>query len=361
MDNLLRSIVDNSNRAVVLYQREQAKTLYANKLAVSLYGDVDGSVNMEQLLMGMDNPVIVLQKAREAMEETGEAFLYDFMTRSVWGGEKLTDIQMGYADPERTKIFMKLTVKEDNRLERACQQMDRSHKPEAILNFDPDLSIVYCNSACHRLLDSSDKQFQESSRCLPDFFPQDKKEKLLAEIQKELRRNPSFYLETKLETFTGEKKEVSIDFHHRTLDAQSRKLLVSFDVMDEPLIRASKFLKFHSLSQYFEAIQAISGDCIFLVDVKERIVIHKGRDDLGLPEMIRHFPESAYPFIHPDEWSSFQKKLSHPASKDTRTFQIRLKTKEGDYQSFEVLYIGIASESGEILEILGKITEVSPE
>ncbi len=359
MEEFIINMVEESNRAILVYRREKAKTLYANKLAVSLYGDVDGTVNIEQLLMSMNQNPILLGKARETMEAKGVAFLYNFMTRSIWGEEKLSDIQMGYADQERTQIYMELTMKDDNRLERAKQQLDRSHKAEAILEFDTELSIVYCNQAFYRLFDTTEKEFMgKSTQFLSQYFLPERKEKTLAEIQKELRRNRTFYMEAKLETHTGEKKEISIDFQHCNLDASGRKLLVSCDVMDELMIRASKYLKFHSLVQYFEGIQALSGDAIFLVDVKERLLIHKGREDLGLPELIHHFPESIYHFIHPEEIESFKDFVEKAFHGTQGTHITRLKRQAGEYCNYQIIVIGISDDCGEVMEILGKVTRI---
>lgn len=359
MEEFILNMVEESNRAILVYQREKAKTLYANKLAVSLYGDVDGTVNMEQLLMSMNQNPIILGKARETMEKDGVAFLYDFMTRSIWGEEKLTDIQLGYADQERTQIYMELTMKDDNRLDRAKQQLDRSHKAEAILDFDQNLSIIYCNQAFYRLFDITEKEFLgKSTQSLSQYFLPERKEKNLGEIQKELRRNRTFYMETKLETYSGEKKEISIDFQHRNLDAKGRKLLVSCDVMDEPMIRAGKYLKFHSLVQYFEGIQTLSGDSIFLIDVKECILIHKGREDLGLPELLHHFPECVYHFIHPEDLANFKAfvKDSYQGAKGTHI--TRLKKKTGEYIQYQIIVMGILDDNGEVMEVLGKVSRI---
>lgn len=352
MYQFLLKMVEDSNRAVMLYQRATGKTEYANKLALSLYGDVDGSINMESLFTGVTQNPVVFRRAKERMEEEGEAFVYDFLTRTVWGEEKLTDLQMGYADPEKKHIFLKIALKEDTRLPRIMQLIDHSHRAEGILHFDANLSFIYGNEALYQLL-----EVKELEDLVSRFLPE-KREKLQENIQKELRRNQTFYTELEIKTPSGAVKEISLDFQHFHLDDQGGKLVVFLNLMEEQVKRASKFLKFHSLVDYFQGIQVLSGESLFLVDVKEHMLIHQGQENLNLPDLVQDFPKALLPLFPPEEAASFLESVQQAYQKGEGSFQVRLKQPAGDYGSFQVLTTGIRDEAGEVVELLGKIKRI---
>ncbi len=359
MEKYLMKMVEDSDRAVVLYHRSDAKTIYANKLALSLYGDGSGGINIEEFFTKADSNPIIFRTAKETLEEKGEAYVYDFMTRTVWGEEQLTDIHIGYADEEKLQIYLKIELKEDNRMERVKQLLERSHRAEAILFFDEDFSLVYSNQSLYQLF--SAKKEKEEFISLAQMFPSEKRERYLDELKTELKQSIAYYTEMEIIDFSGQVKEVALDFQHMKLGGDGMKLVVFINPLEERIKRAGKFLKFNSLANYFKGIQALSGESLFLVDLKENILIHRGREELRLPTHVHNYPDAVIPLFHPEDVAGFLQYTNRCRKGGDGTFRGRLKSSKGDYRLYEMFSIAFLDDDGEPVEILGKIKRIEEE
>ncbi|MFI3253554.1 MAG: PAS domain-containing protein [Eubacteriales bacterium] len=355
MQEFLFKMVEDSDRAVVLYHRADAKTTYANKLALSLYGDGKGGINIEEFFMKSDSDPIIFQRAQGTLEEKGEAYVYDFMTRTAWGEEQLTDIHIGYTDEEKTHVFLKIDLKEDHRLERIKQLMDRSHRAEAIMAFDKDFTILYTNQAFLEFTSP-----QEKNISLSQIFPKGKQAQYLKEIESALKKNKTYYTEMEIMVPSGEIKEVALDFQHMELGDDGKKLVLFLNPLDETLKRTSKFLKFNSMISYFEGIQVLSGESLYLVDLKENILVHKGKEDLRLPAKVLHFPESTLSLFHPEDGPSYIQYINRCRKGEDGVFHGRLKNSKGEYLPYEIVSIAILDENGVPVELLGKVKRILP-
>lgn len=71
--------------------------------------------------------------------------------------EIFVDFVLGFFDKEKTKVYLELILKNDNRLDMALHQVNQSTRPEAILNYDETLSIVHCNDPFHKVFESNEE------------------------------------------------------------------------------------------------------------------------------------------------------------------------------------------------------------
>lgn len=118
--------------------------------------------------------------------------------------------------------------------------------------------------------------------------------------------------------------------------------------------------KVSSLSKYLESIQTLSGESLYYVDLKTRILRQKGDValELGLPDEIPNYPEGAYDFIHPEDLDNYKFFARCTLSGQGSAVQVRFATVSGEYQWYEIISKPICDDSGEMVEIFGRMSNV---
>lgn len=120
------------------------------------------------------------------------------------------------------------------------------------------------------------------------------------------------------------------------------------------------------LNQYFRAVQSLSGESLYTVNIRTRELKCYGiaAEELGLPTVVEGCPQTVYYLIHPSHLSGFEtfinRSLSGENSKNT-SLRLELKNTDGSYQWYELLSMIIYDENGEPIEILGKIKNIQSE
>ncbi|MFI3249715.1 MAG: diguanylate cyclase [Eubacteriales bacterium] len=118
-----------------------------------------------------------------------------------------------------------------------------------------------------------------------------------------------------------------------------------------------------TLNQYVEAVQSLSGESLFYVDMKTRILRQKGEVavELGVPDEIPNFPEGAYPFIHPEDLENYEIFAKDTLNGKASSVQSRVRTATGEYQWYEIISMHIYDKTGDMVEIFGRMTNINKE
>ncbi|MFI3254802.1 MAG: diguanylate cyclase [Eubacteriales bacterium] len=115
-----------------------------------------------------------------------------------------------------------------------------------------------------------------------------------------------------------------------------------------------------SLNQYLEAAQSISGESLFYVNMKTRILRQKGpvAIELGVPEEIPNYPEGAYPFVWAEDLANYMEFAKNTLAGEDSSVEVRVKTATGEYQWYEIISMMIFDEFGIKKEVFGRMTNI---
>lgn len=115
-----------------------------------------------------------------------------------------------------------------------------------------------------------------------------------------------------------------------------------------------------NLSNYFEALQSISDESFYIIDVKNKVLTQMGKvsEELQIYDDITNFPESVFDIVHIDDLQSFKDYTISSFEGIVNPFKLRLKLPSGAYKTYELLSQVIRNEKGEVVEIVGKMRNV---
>ncbi|MFI3253695.1 MAG: PAS domain-containing protein [Eubacteriales bacterium] len=115
-----------------------------------------------------------------------------------------------------------------------------------------------------------------------------------------------------------------------------------------------------TLNQYVEAVESLSGESLYYVDMKTRILRQKGEVavELGVPDEIPNYPEGAYPVIHPEHLDNFKTFAEDTLNGKPSSVQCKVMTATGEYQWYEMISKHIYDKTGDLMEIFGRMTNI---
>ncbi len=120
---------------------------------------------------------------------------------------------------------------------------------------------------------------------------------------------------------------------------------------------------FSTLNQYFQAVQSLSGESLYTVDINTRLLRCQGiaADELGLPPEVEGYPECVYDWVLPEELEGFKKFAFRSLGGNDSRIELRIKNKDGNFRWYELISMIIRNNEGEPIEILGKIKNIHEE
>lgn len=118
--------------------------------------------------------------------------------------------------------------------------------------------------------------------------------------------------------------------------------------------------KADTLSNYFDALELISGESFYIIDVKRRVLKQKGEvaKELDLHEEVPNFPESVFERIHKDDLDKFKEYSNKSYQGEPANIQMRIIMKNGEYKWYELYAQPIKDGTGELVEIFGKMNNI---
>lgn len=117
------------------------------------------------------------------------------------------------------------------------------------------------------------------------------------------------------------------------------------------------------LTQYFDTMQSLSGESIYVFDIESRLLQLGGltETELGLPLVLEDYPECLFHLTHPMDLENFITFAGRALSTYESSVQLRFKNIDGTYQWYELLSNIIYSKNGKPFKILGKIRNIEAE
>lgn len=332
------------------------KVIYVNQKARKTFDITAETCDYEKIFSTSN------QRLRDIIAEhvttVSQSLLYNCTVTKADGETMLVDIQLGFFDDEKTEIFMEMISRKDVSKKMALFQVEKANRPEAILEYDDNLTLYHCNDLFYNLFSSIKETFYDLyQNKLANVFLPHKKETLLEDILQQLHESENYSVEIQVLTASGDKKWVILDLQRRNFDQSGEKLMCSLTSIDE---RKNTAQKLNTFSQYFEAMQTLSGESLYQIDVKTRVLRQKGAiaKELGMPEEVGGYPEGAYPLIHPEDLDQFKEFAEKALAGENRFLQARIMNSTGDYNWYTLHSMVIYDETGEVFEILGKMKNI---
>lgn len=118
--------------------------------------------------------------------------------------------------------------------------------------------------------------------------------------------------------------------------------------------------EFNYINQYFQALQSITSDSFYTVNIKQKVLKQSKEiaEQLGISEEIHNFPNSIFDKIHIDDLENFKDFIDTSTMGLADKTQIRMLSKNGNYQWYEMFSEIIYDENCTVAEFIGKITNI---
>lgn len=118
--------------------------------------------------------------------------------------------------------------------------------------------------------------------------------------------------------------------------------------------------KADTLDGYLEALQLISDESFYVLDVKTKTLVQKGKvaEELEIFAPIPNFPESIYPDIHPDDLQNFIDYTQNSIAGIPSSLQMRALLPNKEYQWYELYSQILRDKNGEVYEVVGKMNNI---
>lgn len=115
-----------------------------------------------------------------------------------------------------------------------------------------------------------------------------------------------------------------------------------------------------TLHQYYQAVQSLSGESIYIVDIATKVMKSHGitETELGLPQVVSDYPKSVFDLICPDDLDNFKSFSTHALDGAESHLTLRIRNKDDHYQWYELNSVIIRDDNGNPLEVLGKIKNI---
>lgn len=116
-----------------------------------------------------------------------------------------------------------------------------------------------------------------------------------------------------------------------------------------------------TLNKYFDCLQSISGVSFFIIDIKNKVLIQKGKvaEEIDILGPIHDFPESVYSRVFPEDLEKYKSFTGLSMAGETVDFEVRVKTIHGDYQWYNIISNPILDENGVPVEVVGKMNNIN--
>lgn len=168
---------------------------------------------------------------------------------------------------------------------------------------------------------------------------------------------------------------ISIDknFEHHKLtgsaicnsDGSIREMLLTTFNIHKAVSLDEKEKELQMTSQYFGAIQELSDDLLYRIDIHNKTLIRREKKDgqanlFGMNIVATNFPESVCEagYVHPDDVKSYLE-FGHNALKGlASTVEVRMKSRSGTFDFRRIICVPVLNELGEVREMMGKMVNI---
>lgn len=338
------------------------EVIFMNKVAEKLFGtrkeQCDFYGIFEKSTESLDSAI------RRTLHPERADLLCNFSAVNRDGETILVDLQLGYFNVEQTEFFLEVIPQKDTRMEMALHHVEHSLRPECILNFEENLSIVHCNKLFHDIFDSSEElrhsHFQ--NKLVNGFLPE-AREKLIADIKKNLSKSSTYNRKIQVFTASGAEHWYFMEMERRTLDNSGMdKILVQMTNIEKQMELEEEHLL---MQQYLAAMQELTGNVLYRVDTKTRILTHTvdspiakklgaqltDYSDIFIQEKVVHIDDA-------DRYLDYLQSFYAESDSTHEECIVRLALFTEKYQWYHIKGKKIFDKDGELIEILGAMINI---
>lgn len=352
MEEMLLRILDKVNRAILVCDQSNNGVVYGNKQAKMDFGDGQGMIHPMDIFPSTQSTPYLVGKIREQLKEGDSTVLFDLECVDAKGKSRLCDLQVGYANGDRTLYFLEISYKEDDRMARALSHMATSNRAEGIVHLNDRLTLHHWNDKFGAVLPTGTVEFS-------DIFPEEERETLLADIHRGLQSSPHYYTRIRLTPPGGKVTWFGLDLERRTLDEEGEKVLCFLENIHQ---RVKLEGQLDEANQYLETIQNLSNDVIFHIDIPSRTLTRRAEKAkrFGLTDVVEDFPYSVIKsgILHPDDCEIYEKKALIALSGLPGMVEVRMKTPKGDYRYRRMIWAPLVQENQPVTQVFGRLSDV---
>ncbi len=117
------------------------------------------------------------------------------------------------------------------------------------------------------------------------------------------------------------------------------------------------------LTQYFETMQSLSSESIYVFDLETRL-LHIGgltETELGLPLEVEGYPESLFDLTHAEDLDKFKRFAGRTLNSKEGRVELRFRNLDGSFKWYELISNVIYGKENVPTKILGKIRNIEKE
>ncbi len=267
MNDKMLKFVDNYGNPFFVRSIPENKLVFVSKKAQALFDCTLETCKLEDIFQKTTERLAIM--VEKVLNPENPTLISNFTAITGSGEEIVVDMLFGFFNEEKTEIFLELIPQQDTRLNVAMHHIAQSPHPEAILNFDDELSIVYCNDLFHAVFDSSEmiRNSHLANKLVNGFLPE-VKDSLMAELKEALTVGRQFSKKIKVFTAKGEERWYLMELEKRTLDNSGEDKLIAYMTNIENQVAIEQEVT--KLNQFFKALQSVSGESLYTIDVKKR-------------------------------------------------------------------------------------------
>lgn len=272
------------------------------------------------------------------------------------GSILLANVTIGFFNVDKNEIFIEISPKVDNRLELTIQLIDGSPRPEAILLLDDNLTVLHCNSAFYDIFGAvKDSCLSDFNNKLGNTFLADEKNGLLDRIHSSLKIDNYFYTEVQINTCSGFTRWVALDLQRCVIDSSGEKLRCFMYCIEK---QVQSQLERDIVNQYFNAMQSLSDDILFHINLKNKTFRHSDINAMSfgispeIPDFVNNFIENGV--VHPDDGDAYRNFTDKIFAGENVDFEVRCAVGIDVFEWFNIKSTFIYDSDGLPIEVFGR-------
>lgn len=350
---LLKSM-DNSKQAIFLCKVYERSPLFANKQALTHFSDSMGKIDIYEMFESKGASSFLISTITEQLRNAQVATVYDVLAIDNSGDYLLCDIEMNFADPEQEVLLIILKIKNDDRMEKACSQVNQSRRPEAILRFDEKLSYLHGNELFHSIFVEVNPNIRlAKGDSLLDVLEEPQRSTVLSSIYKQLESSKSYFTILKLCSVTGENILYAMEFQRKSLDNTPDGFVQVYFVNIQKQVEILE--ERAQINQYFHVLHKMSQGMfqgrLFRFDIEQKTLYSYG--DKEIPNIYENFPSKPWLSKHipAEEQEAFCQYIQNLTTVTEGIFHFY--TPKGSAEQHKFIFHSLSEADGTVKEMLG--------
>lgn len=357
-DKQIGKFLKRYNNALYMINIHENKIVYFNKTAKDVYG-IEAKM-AEGCQVFPDDEQFLCAQIKKLLSAEETAKVYDVITQTKKAEQILADVQIDFLDEDKEVVVIEIRQKTDTRMEKALHQIDTSHRAEAMLELDGELTVYHCNKYFYRLFGAEKESCMEHfDNKVSEGFLLVKKNKILNEIEQGLTHSMTYYTEVEILSLSGTKKWYSMDLQRRMIDDTQEKLMCTMVDIDKRIKTQDEL---DTVNQYFKTVQNLSDDLLFRIDVKNKTLIRTDERSktFGLSEIQPNFPKSVCDSgtVHGEDIETYMDFGLDALQGVEGTCEVRMRASNGEFRLRKITCKAVYNNNGTLKEMFGKLEDV---